>query len=188
MFASGSLVQDHRREETPQEEIIQEGGSKPWFPRSQLYYSSFTSDESIKQEEFSKFAKMFKQKRIRFNYSVEMVAIEMRCSKTTIFCFESLKLSLWSMRKWKPLLQNWLLLAAKSVHVLAAKPAEGNRLVSNRTSQSVAVPHASRQGESTKDVEVLEREKGLWRPWGPGYGSRLIRPRGLMEWKRKNLH
>ena len=100
------LVQDNKSEEKPQQQVIQ--ASTSWFPRSQLSYRNFTSDDSIKQEEFSQFAKMFKQQRLMMNYSGKDVAIYVQCSSTTIHRFEALRLSLWSMRKWKPRLQKWL--------------------------------------------------------------------------------
>ena len=100
------LVQDNKSEEKPQQQVIQ--ASTSWFPRSQLSYRNFTSDDSIKQEEFSQFAKMFKQQRLMMNYSGKDVAIFVQCSSTTIHRFEALRLSLWSMRKWKRRLQKWL--------------------------------------------------------------------------------
>ena len=41
-----------------QEDVVQ--ASKTWFPSSQLFYSNFISDDSIKEEEFSLFAKIFR--------------------------------------------------------------------------------------------------------------------------------
>ena len=108
MTASGttSLVQDNKSGEKSQQQVIQ--ASTTWFPRSQLFYRNFTSDDSIKQEEFSQFAKIFKQQRLMMNYSGKDVAIFVQCSSATIHRFEALELSLWSMRKWKPRLQKWL--------------------------------------------------------------------------------
>ena len=160
-------LQENRIEEIPQQQVFQ--ASETWFQRSQLFYANFTSDESIKQREFSLFAKIFKLQRLRLNYSVKKVAKHVRCSETTIHRFEALKLSLSSMRKWKPLLQDWFILAAKSTQVSAAKSTQANRLVSNKVSQKVGLPLEARQGDPTKDPEVLEKDKdkGLWRPWGP---------------------
>ena len=126
-----------RKEETAEQQVTQ--ASKTWFSRSPLFYSNFTSDDFIKEEEFSQFAKMFKQERVRMGFSAKKVAIDLRCSSTTIHRFEAIRLSLWSMRKWKPRLQNWLELAAKSSQV--------ERLAFNR---------------------VLETYMAPWRPWSPG--------------------
>ena len=150
-------MQENRIEEIPQQKVFQ--ANETWFQRSQLFLTNFTSDESIKQREFSLFAKIFKLQRLRLNYSVKKVAKHVRCSETTIHRFEALKLSLSSMRKWKPLLQNWFLLAVKS--------AQANRLGSKKVTKSVALPLEVRKVESTKDPEVLEKDNGLWRPWGP---------------------
>ena len=113
--------------------------SKTWFPRSQLFHTNFTSDDTIKQKEFSLCAKIFRRQRIWMNYSAKQIAAEMRCSDTTILRFETLRLSLWSMRKWKPHLENWL----------------AKRLVPNRVSPL------------TKDPEVLKTYKTPRRPWRP---------------------
>ena len=159
MTASGTtplLVQDNKSGQKPQQQVIQ--ASTTWFPRSQLFYRNFTSDDSIKQEEFSQFAKMFKQQRLMMNYSGKDVAIFVQCSSATIHRFEALELSLWSMRKWKPHLQKWLGLVAKSTQV--------KRLVPNRASQSMTVPLGARQ--LLQGPEVLESDKGPWRPWSPG--------------------
>ena len=107
MSAADTLVHYNTRDLDP----------KDIFKRSPLFYFNFTSDETLKQEEFSQFVKMFRQQRKRLKCSVARVALDVRCSKTTIFCFESLKLSLRSMRKWKPLLQNWLTLATQTTQV-----------------------------------------------------------------------
>ena len=171
MVASGTIppapLQENRSDEIPQQQVFQ--ASETWFQRSQLFYVNFTSDETIKQREFSLFAKKFKLHRVRLNYSVKKVAKHVRCSETTIRRFETLKLSLSSMRKWKPLLQNWFILAAKSTQVLAAKSTHVNRFVSNKVSQKVGLHLEARQGDPTKDPEALEKDKdkGLWRPWGP---------------------
>ena len=159
MTASGTtplLVQDNKSGQKSQQQVIQ--ASTTWFPRSQLFYRNFTSDDSIKQEEFSQFAKMFKQQRLMMNYSGKDVAIFVQCSSATIHRFEALRLSLWSMRKWKPHLQKWLGLVAKSTQV--------KRLVPNRASQSMTVPLGARQ--LLQGPEVLESDKGPWRPWSPG--------------------
>ena len=147
---STPLLQDIRSEEMPQ--VIE--ASPSWFPRSEIFHSSFTSEE-----EYLDFAKMFKQQRLRLNYSAKEVALEVRCSHTTIHCFESLKLSMWSMRKWTPRLQNWLFLATKSPKV--------KRLVPTRPSQSTAAPSGFRHWQPTKGSEVLQSYKGSWRPWRP---------------------
>ena len=76
------LVQDNKSEEKPQQQVIQ--ASTSWFPRSQLSYRNFTSDDSIKQEEFSQFAKIFKQQRLMLKYSGKDVAIYVQCSSATI--------------------------------------------------------------------------------------------------------
>ena len=152
-----------------QQQLIQ--ASNTWFLRSELFYSNFTSDDRIKEEEFLQFAKMFKQQRLRMKYSGKDVAIHVRCSSTTIHRFEALRLSLWSMRKWKPRLQRWLGLVAKTNQV--------KRMVPNRASLSMAAPLGARQGlqEPTKGHEVLETDKGPWRPWSPGnrHGHRAQR-------------
>ena len=149
MTASGttSLVQDNKSGEKSQQQVIQ--ASTTWFPRSQLFYRNFTSDDSIKQEEFSQFAKMFKQQRLMMNYSGKDVAIFVQCSSTTIHRFEALRLSLWSMRKWKPHLQKWLGLVAKSTQV-------------KRASQSMTVALGTRQllqgPEVLETLETLETD------------------------------
>ena len=131
-----------------------------WFPRSEVFHHNFTSDERIKEAEFLQFATMFKQQRLRLTYSAKEVALEVRCSRTTIHRFESLELSLWSMRKWMPRLQNWLLFAAKSNQVKIL-------LRCNMASQNMAAPSVFRHWEPTKGSEVLESYKGPWRPWRP---------------------
>ena len=151
---SNALVQDDRSEK----KVVQE--SMIWFPRSELFHHNFISDERIKEGEFLQFANMFKQQRLRLNYSAKEVGLQVRCSRTTIHRFESLELSLWSMRKWMPRLQNWLLLAAKSNQVKRLVPC-------NMASQNMAAPSGFRQREPTKGSEVLESYKGPWRPWRP---------------------
>ena len=131
-------VQNNRSEAIQHQEVVH--SSETWFSGSQLFYTNFTSDDTIKQKEFSLWAKIFRRQRIWMNYSAKQIAAEMRCSKTTILHFETLRLSLWSMRKWKPHLQNWLV----------------KRLVPNRVSPL------------TKDPEVLKTYKAPWRPWSPG--------------------
>ena len=146
--------------------------SMTWFPRSEVFHRNFTSDERIKEAEFLQFATIFKQQRLRLTYSAKEVALEVRCSRTTIHRFESLELSLWSMRKWMPLLQNWFLFATKSTQVKRLVPC-------NMASQNMAPPSGVRQcicwlplqSEPTKGSEVLESYRGPWipwRPWSPG--------------------
>ena len=147
-------------EDNRNEEKAVEATSMIWFQRSEVFHHNFTSDERIKEAEFLQFAKMFKQRRLRLNYTIKEVAVEVRCSRTTIHRFESLQLSLSSMRKWMPLLQNWLLFAAKSNQVKRLVPC-------NMASQNMAAPSGFRQWEPTKDSEVLDSYKGPWRPWRP---------------------
>ena len=112
---------------------------------------AFSSDHRIKQQEFSQFATMFRQQRIRMRYSAKKVALYVRCSRSTILSFEDLRLSLRSMRKWKQHLQNWL------------------RVVAQQT-QVMMMPLVARQQalEPTKDPETLKKDKKTpWRPWSP---------------------
>ena len=116
-----------------------------------------TCDHRIKQQEFSQFATMFRQQRVRLRYSAKKVGLDVRCSRSTILSFEDLKLSLRSMRKWKQHLQSWLRMVAKKTQVMIFVP--------NRAAQSMKAPLLARQ--PALDPEALEKDKAPWRPWRP---------------------
>merc|ERR1719189_2420198 len=71
-------------------------------------------EENTDLEELEKFAKMFKQKRIKLGYTQGDVGLALGklygndFSQTTISRFEALNLSFKNMCKLKPLLQKWL--------------------------------------------------------------------------------
>merc|ERR1719494_14582 len=71
-------------------------------------------EENADLEELEKFAKMFKQKRIKLGYTQGDVGLAMGklygndFSQTTISRFEALNLSFKNMCKLKPLLAKWL--------------------------------------------------------------------------------
>merc|ERR1719369_34091 len=71
-------------------------------------------EENADLEELEKFAKMFKQKRIKLGYTQGDVGLALGklygndFSQTTISRFEALNLSFKNMCKLKPLLEKWL--------------------------------------------------------------------------------
>ncbi|KAG6931143.1 POU class 2 homeobox 3, partial [Chelydra serpentina] len=76
--------------------------------------SSAVSDEPSDLEELEKFAKTFKQRRIKLGFTQGDVGLAMGklygndFSQTTISRFEALNLSFKNMCKLKPLLEKWL--------------------------------------------------------------------------------
>ncbi|CAG5111624.1 Oidioi.mRNA.OKI2018_I69.chr2.g5910.t1.cds [Oikopleura dioica] len=89
-------------------------GLPPLAMRGRPHFHPGTMDENIQLEELDRFAKEFKQKRIKLGFTQGDVGVAMGrlygsdFSQTTISRFEALNLSFKNMCKLKPILERWL--------------------------------------------------------------------------------
>ena len=109
----------------------------------------FPPDDNTDLEELEKFAKMFKQKRIKLGYTQGDVGLAMGkmygndFSQTTISRFEALNLSFKNMCKLKPLLAKWLEDADSSHSNAAAAAAHMMSPTSQLPSNGAGAPPVS---------------------------------------------
>ncbi|CBY31415.1 unnamed protein product [Oikopleura dioica] len=89
-------------------------GLPPLAMRGRPHFHPGAMDENIQLEELDRFAKEFKQKRIKLGFTQGDVGVAMGrlygsdFSQTTISRFEALNLSFKNMCKLKPILERWL--------------------------------------------------------------------------------
>ena len=101
----------------PQHPVSQAQNPSPYANKPEKMFRGrldLPPEENADLEELEKFAKMFKQKRIKLGYTQGDVGLALGklygndFSQTTISRFEALNLSFNNMCKLKPLLQKWL--------------------------------------------------------------------------------
>ncbi len=101
----------------PQHPVSQAQNPSPYANKPEKMFRGrldLPPEENADLEELEKFAKMFKQKRIKLGYTQGDVGLALGklygndFSQTTISRFEALNLSFKNMCKLKPLLQKWL--------------------------------------------------------------------------------
>ena len=129
-------------------------------------------EENADLEELEKFAKAFKQKRIKLGYTQGDVGLALGklygndFSQTTISRFEALNLSFKNMCKLKPLLAKWLddadasqNVQANAAHLLSTQTAAAVNAAANNSSHQFNQSFNPASGHSALTQEALARRR-----------------------------